>query len=56
MLSTQLKITHPTKGPLELGRWSKQELGNLIINLDMDRNNMYKHFQDYVLRYGFHAE
>ena len=56
MNSTQIKLRHPVKGDIEIGRWSKQELGNVIVNMDMRIREMVDIMKDYELRYGFHAE
>lgn len=53
--STQIKLPHPTKGSLEIGRWSKQELGNVIINMDNYIKELKDVMKDYELRYGFHT-
>ena len=47
------KINHPKRGPLELGRWNKTDLANLIMEQNkvmiQQHNNMYW----YRLLYGF---
>lgn len=48
------KVNHPTKGPLELGRWSKNDLAQLIAKLTQDNIKMNNYIYMYKLLYGFH--
>lgn len=49
------KVNHPTKGPLELGRWSKTDLTKIIL----EQNRIILHQQHqaywYKLLYGFNV-
>lgn len=49
------KLNHPTKGPLELGRWSKQDLAEMMARLVNDNIKLTNHIYWYKLLYGFHV-
>ena len=51
-----IKVKHPTKGQLELGRWSKSDLASMSMELLQQRDELLLKFKDYILRYGFHSE
>ncbi|UVF62429.1 hypothetical protein [Nitrososphaeria virus YSH_922147] len=50
----EIKLNHPVKGPLEIGRWKKEDLGKIILNQDKSYREIIELFRRYQLLYGFH--
>ncbi|UVF62295.1 hypothetical protein [Nitrososphaeria virus YSH_462411] len=51
----QAKMKHPTKGEMEIGRWSKKDLALIIYQLTRDNQRIVSMYNDYHLKYGFHV-
>lgn len=49
----EIKLNHPVKGPLEIGRWSKNDLGKIILNQEDRYREIIELFKRYRLLYGF---
>jgi hypothetical protein len=47
------KVNHPTKGQLELGRWSKQDLVKVLLEQNRVILNQQNQAYWYKLLYGF---
>ena len=47
------KINHPKKGPLELRRWNKTDLANLIMEQNRVIMQQYNQAYWYRILYGF---